>query len=97
MAGLCFFVPTAVAAPIADIPSVPIGSLADKIITCESEWNPNAVGDHGTSFGLVQIHLPAHPEITKEQALDPAFSINYLKRELAAGHASQWSCYRLVR
>ena len=30
------------------------------VIRRESGGNPNAVGDHGTSIGLMQIHVPAH-------------------------------------
>lgn len=40
----------------------------------ESGERTEAVGDNGTSYGIFQIHLPAHPTITKEQATDPEFS-----------------------
>jgi hypothetical protein len=63
-------------------------------LKCESKLNPAAVGDYGTSFGVAQIHLPAHPDITRAEALDPFFSINYAAREFAGGNASMWSCYR---
>lgn len=46
-----------------------------------------------TSFGLVQIHLPAHPDITKQQAYDPVFAIDYLAHQLSIGKGSQWTCY----
>ena len=72
-------------------------SLLAQIIKCESGSNPNAVGDHGTSFGLVQIHLPAHPNITKEQALDPEFSTDYLAKQISIGNANMWSCYKKER
>lgn len=57
--------------------------------------NPSwgAVGDYERSFGPVQIHEPAHPEITREQANDPDFAINYLASEIAAGRGNKWSCY----
>jgi hypothetical protein len=71
-------------------------SLALNIISCESGWNSLAKGDLGTSWGLVQVHLPAHPNITKTEALDPYWSADYLIKELAAGKGSQWSCYRMV-
>lgn len=49
------------------------------------------------SYGLVQIHLPSHPEINLEQATDPYFSIEYIVKELKAGHEKQWSCYRIIQ
>lgn len=83
-----------------------------EIISCESGWNPNIqsshhytaknvpkgykVGDREQSFGLVQIHAPAHPGITKEQALDPEFAIDFLARNIAAGKASMWSCSKML-
>jgi soluble lytic murein transglycosylase-like protein len=67
--------------------------VTDFIITHESAYNPAAVGDHGTSFGLAQIHLPAHPDITKAQALDYKFSTAFLLKEILAGRISEWSSW----
>lgn len=64
-----------------------------KIIQCESGWNVDAIGDHGTSYGLVQIHLPAHPEITVEEAEDPRFAVDFLVSNLKSGNGHLWSCY----
>jgi len=69
--------------------------IAD-VINCESEGKTDAVGDNGRSFGLVQIFLPAHPNISKKQALDPVFAVDYLAKELSVGHGSAWSCYRAI-
>lgn len=33
---------------------------ADEIISAESSWRPDAVGDDGQSFGLAQRHAPVH-------------------------------------
>jgi hypothetical protein len=41
------------------------------------------------AVGLVQINLPAHPEVTHAQALDPAFAISY-----AAVLSSNWTDFR---
>lgn len=72
------------------------GRLMTQIINCESQGNVSAVGDHGTSFGLVQIHLSAHPNITKQQAFDAEYSIQFLARELSLKHGDSWTCYRIV-
>ena len=84
-------------------------STLDAVIKCESGYDPMNEGDynlgpHGiytpglgmTSFGVVQIHLPDHPEITKEQALDPVFSVDYLAEQIALGRGRQWTCYRIL-
>lgn len=76
------------------------GKVMRQVLMCESTLNPKAEGDHGingtatTSWGIAQIHLPAHPEITKEQALDPKFAINWTAKEMAAGRGYMWTCYR---
>ncbi len=71
-------------------------SMMTAILKCESGMRPDAVGDHGTSFGIAQIHLSAHPDVTKEQALDPLFSIDFLAREMKANRVWQWSCHKII-
>lgn len=81
-----------------------------QIVKCESYFDPTIQsidtynqdypnwevkkGDRELSFGLVQIHLPSHPEITKAEALDPDFSLNYLAYHLSLGQESMWTCAR---
>jgi hypothetical protein len=55
---------------------------------------PNGKED---SWGVAQIHLPAHRDISKEQAQDPVFAINWTAQQFASGGASQWTCYRLIK
>jgi hypothetical protein len=43
--------------PITDQYDVPSQIIA-TIIQVESNWNPNALGDNGTSYGLFQLHTP---------------------------------------
>ena len=74
--------------------------VMDKIITSETHWRPEAIGDKGCSVGLVQINLCVHKDITKEQALDPDFALNFLASEIKAGREWQWticSCTATVR
>lgn len=70
--------------------------VMSRVIKCESGYNPNAEGDHGTSFGLSQIHLPAHPDITKEQALDPEFAIKFMAKEMSQGNSWKWTCWKMI-
>lgn len=72
------------------------GPLMAKVIYCESGNNPNAVGDNGTSFGLSQIHLPAHPHVTVEQAKDIRFATEFMAKAFANGDEWMWTCYRIV-
>lgn len=59
-------------------------SLISAVINQESGFNPNAqnVNDKERSYGLGQINLNAHPQITKEQATDPGFAIDFVANRL---------------
>ncbi len=70
-----------------------------NIVRCENrELDPGAQSRvmHGTkredSWGLAQIHLPAHPEVSKEQATDPEFAIDFLVKNVSEGKAYMWTC-----
>ena len=66
-----------------------------RVIKCESNYKANAVGDGGRSFGLVQIHLPSNPKVTKAQAQDREFAINFLAKNLAKGNGRMWTCWKM--
>ena len=74
---------------------VPI-ETATSIIKCESGFKPYAVGDSGTSYGLVQIHLPAHPYVSKQQALDENYSLWFLFSNISKGKIGMWSCAKML-
>jgi hypothetical protein len=69
------------------------------VIKCESGFQNvqsrlhYKTGGREKSFGIVQLHLPAHKDITKAQALDPDFALNYIVKEFKAGRQAQWSCF----
>lgn len=74
-----------------------------KTIQCESGFDPliqsqykDPSGPNGLedSWGLAQINLPAHPNITREQAQDWKFSLEFMKKNFAAGNQSMWTCWR---
>ncbi len=50
-------------------------------------------GTRERSYGISQINLDAHTDISYEQAIDPEWAIDYAARSFAEGKASQWSCY----
>lgn len=67
----------------------------------ESNLNPDPKGDNdgGLAAGLVQIHYDTW-HITREQALDPEFSLRFLAKRLKAGDAWKYwtslNCYTYV-
>jgi soluble lytic murein transglycosylase-like protein len=63
-------------------------------IKCESNFDVDARGDHGLARGLAQIRSDYHPEVSDKEADDPAFAIDYMAKQFAAGHANEWSCWR---
>jgi len=50
------------------------------------------VGEREDSWGPVQIHLPDHPEVTREQAVDPHFSTEFLAVAIKNGQQGKWTC-----
>lgn len=48
-----------------------ITAVAVALAESNPPGNEQSVGDQGTSFGLWQIHLPAHPEFEGLNHLDP--------------------------
>lgn len=67
-----------------------------RVIKCESSFNPAIGGDvrNGvpTSWGLSQIHLSAHPEVSKEMATSPEFAIRFMGDAFKKGQQGMWSC-----
>lgn len=52
-----------------------------------------AIGDREKSYGLAQISLPHHPEVSYEEAIDPDFALNFLAKNLSEGKGWLWSCH----
>lgn len=72
--------------------------LFAKVISCESNWNIDAIGDKGTSFGLAQLHNPETDwGISTTTALDPYASINIMAQAWSENKQERWSCYRELK
>lgn len=79
--------------------------LMSKVVQCESHGvngqseflDPTGPNGREDSWGIVQIHLPAHPEVTKDEALDREFSIEWMAKKFSEGQSNIWSCYDLVK
>lgn len=54
-------------------------------------------GPHGreNSWGLAQIWLDkrGHPEVSRAQAIDPEFAVDWAGKEFAAGKEHEFHCY----
>lgn len=68
----------------------------NKVISCESGYDPHAIGDQGNALGLVQINLLYHPDVTRAQAFDPNYALNFLAYFLSVGKGRLWTCYRIM-
>lgn len=53
-------------------------------------------GKRENSWGIYQINLDAHPEISIASATDPVFAANWSAKEWSEGLEHQWSCYSLL-
>lgn len=71
-------------------------STMNAVVSCESGYDYLATGDSGHSIGVSQIHGPSHPEITKDQALDPDFALDFMAKSIASGKGRMWTCYRNI-
>lgn len=71
---------------------------ANKIITCESNWNPNAIHQNKGSVdrGLWQINSVSHPEVTKTCAIDTNCSTINAIRIIKTSGWDQWVCNKLI-
>jgi hypothetical protein len=59
-----------------------------RIVQCESGYDTDIQSHHQLSygrersFGLAQIHLPSHPTVSYEDAVDPEFAIDFLAKNV---------------
>lgn len=66
-------------------------------VRMQSEYkNPHGPNGREDSWGIAQIHLPDHPDVTREQAQDPSFAVPWAAEEFKEGRATRWTCYRLL-
>lgn len=84
--------------------------LMVKLIDCETAgtWKEDVQsnykykkgalkGQRELSFGLAQIHLPDHKEITKAQAKDIDFALDFMAGNIKDGNIGIWSCNKLIK
>lgn len=70
-------------------------------IYCESHYK-NVQSDivsngrREDSWGIAQINLYWNSSVSKSQALDPTYSVEWMAIAFSSGEAKKWSCYRLL-
>ena len=55
-----------------------------------------ADGTRERSYGCAQIYEPAHPDVTREQAMDCIWSIDWTAQQFLKGKACLWTEYRKI-
>ncbi len=70
-----------------------LGDTLILLANCESTLNPNAMGDDANSFGLYQIFLKWHTDVTREQALEIDFATRWTAQKIREGEGHIWSCW----
>lgn len=74
-----------------------ITAVAVALAESNPPGNEQSVGDQGTSFGLWQIHLPAHPEFQGLDHFDPQVNAHeaFEIYSLAGDRFRDWSTYSI--
>ena len=80
------------------------GEVLYAVIKGESGFDPRTVGDDSyvcpltgkvsPSYGLSQISSCWHPEISREQAMNPIFAVDFTAKHLSQGKCSWWTVCR---
>lgn len=66
-----------------------------QVVWHESHYNRFDIGDDGHAFGLAQINNVYHPNISKEQAQDPHFALDFIAKNIKDGNGKMWTGYRV--
>lgn len=57
--------------------------------------DPKGPNGREDSWGMCQINLKYNPEVTKEQAQNVDFCLDWMAERFSKGKATLWSCYRM--
>ena len=79
-----------------------------RVISCETggTYDPkiqsyviDPTGPNGRedSWGLSQIHLPAHTYVTREEAQDENFALEFMAKKFSEGEHHIWTCWHLTK
>ena len=76
-----------------------LGQKFVDVAKCESDFIPQQSkiwhnGRRENSWGVWQINLDWHPEITQDQAMNVIWSTNWAKDRWLEGKTHLWACYK---
>lgn len=82
--------------------------VSESLMLClinheNKEWNPTLQsyviyrGVREDSWGLSQIHIPSNPSVSRQEAQDPKFAIDFMASKLRQGRASMWNTLHYCR
>lgn len=70
---------------------------AMRVVRCESNYNPRAVGDHGSSVGYFQIHRPSWPRSGPTwRLMQPWHNTRYAYQIWRSNGWGMWTCARIL-
>lgn len=81
-------------------------SIVKKVVECESQWNEDALGDGGRSYGLGQFQKQTWNALVDEYQKQYNEELNYksshdqlklLTFSISEGHGSHWTAYRAIK
>lgn len=70
-----------------------VAKCEDPDLIPDQQSNYVHKGRREQSYGIFQIDLDYHPEISIASATDPVFASKWAAKEWVAGYESSWSCY----
>lgn len=75
-------------------------STVERVIKCESNFNPRAIGDHGLAHGRAQFHEETFYRMQKKSGINPDATwddertqIKLLIWALKNGSGGEWTCF----
>lgn len=68
-------------------------AVGDKDFVCNLPRSP-IFGEISPSYGLFQINLCAHPDVSVSDAENPFFAARWAAQQIAAGNINQWTAWR---
>ena len=67
-----------------------------KVIECESNWNPSAIGDDGRSFGIGQFLKTTFDENCEGDYYSVEDQIKCMAIMFQKGMKNRWTCWKIL-
>lgn len=67
-----------------------------KTLACEDSFDVSLPPSPTHDYGVAQIHLASHPDVTMDEALDPYWSIAWAAERFGS-NPYMWNCYAIEK